>query len=268
MPHSAVERLWPTDRQGRILNRARSAIAPEDLLELCHDVTDLALERFGTRLHSVYLTGDAAWHWPGPAKFRIILRDERPGHTDLDFGILRALDIRAAHMLRHPVEVRVHGWRDVESPAGDRPSRLMLRLATNARCLAGPDLAAGVGPLVPDRRLAACLIEEYPEIMGRIEAQAPHIVNETRLRRLSRLAGLRTLEACFALVIDREETYTECPDVMAGFAALHWPHRRHSISTAERLARDGVGLSLELSSFIDHHTRWVNDAVRERLAAA
>jgi len=263
---SALERIWPMDRQGRLVNRATTGPIPEDLLELCHDMTDLALQRFEDRLHSVYLTGDAAWDWPAPARFRIVLRDDSLRRPDLDFGGLQALQVRAGHVLSHPVEVRVHGWSEVREMIS-APTRLQMRLATSSRCIAGPDLTREIIPPEPDRLAARALVADYTTLIERIAAQAPRIVNEARLRRLSRQAAHRTLETLFALIMDKEGVYTECPEVMAGFAAMHWPQRRHSIATCERVARDGVSLSLELSSFIDHHTAWVRGEVSRRLSS-
>lgn len=261
---SVPERIWPMDRHGRLVNRADTGPMPEGLLELCHDMTDMALQRFENRLHSIYLTGEAAWSWPAPALFRIVLRDDSLRRQDMDFGGLQALQMRAGHVLSHPVEVRVHGWSEVRDMLS-APTRLQMRLATSSRCIAGPDLTLDLVPPEPDTLAASALVADYTALIERIASQAPRIVNEARLKRLSRHAAHRTLETLFALIMDKEGIYTECPEVMAGFAAMHWPQRRHSIATCERVARDGVGLSLELSSFIDHHTGWVRNEVGRRL---
>lgn len=259
------ERIWPTSPDGRLLNRADEGPMPEELLELCHDIADLAFLRFEDRLHSVYLTGEAAWHWPAPALFRIVLRDDAPRQPDFEFGGLQALQVRAGHVLRHGVDVRVHGWSDVREMRA-APTRLQVRLATSSRCIAGPDLTRELTAPEPGEAAAEALMIDYVGLIDRISSQAPRIVNEGRLRRLSRQAGHRTLETLFALIMDKEGVYTECPEVMAGFAALHWPQRRHSIASCERVARDGLTRSLELSSFLDHHTTWVRLKVTNRLA--
>jgi hypothetical protein len=162
------------------------------------------------------------------------------------------------------VEVRVHGWSEVREMIS-APTRLQMRLATSSRCIAGPDLTREIIPPEPDRLAARALVADYTVLIQRIASQAPRIVNEARLRRLSRQAAHRTLETLFALIMDKEGVYTECPEVMAGFAAMHWPQRRHSIATCERVARDGLNLSLELSSFIDHHTEWVRGEVSRKM---
>lgn len=261
---TAQERIWPMSRDGRLINRAQEGPMPEDLLELCHDIVDLAIQRFGKRLHSVYLTGDAAWDWPAPALFRIVLKDDSPRPPDLEFGGLQALQVRAGHVLSHPVDVRVYGWSDIREMRS-APTRLQVRLATSSRCIAGPDLTEDILAPEPGAAAAKALMIGYTHFIERIAAQAPRIVNEARLKRLSRQAGYRTLETLFALIMEKEGVYTECPEVMAGFAALHWPQRRHSIASCERVARDGLTRSLELSSFIDHHTAWVKRKVADRL---
>ncbi len=262
----AMPRIWQITAKGNIVNRARETPLPAPVLELAHEVVDFAMERFAERLHSVYLTGDATWDWPSPAIFRIVLRERHVGGVHVEPNEILRLQMRSGYHCDEPVEILLHGWDEVEPLPAERLSRLQVRLAANSRCLAGADLARQVGPIAPDAVLAESLISDYLPFILRMESLAPQVANRQRLRELSRAVALRTLETAFALVMHEEEVYTECVDMMAGFAALHWPERRRSISMAERIARDGVDLSLELSSFIDHHTRWVTDAVRERLA--
>lgn len=263
-----TSRIWPIDREGHIANRAEDGLLPEDLFELCHEMIDLCATRFEDRLHSVYLSGEAAWNWPAPAIFRVVLRDDVPRSTDRELENPRRLSLRIWQMTALPVEVRVHGWKETTPRPPQAPSRLQVRLKANARCIAGPDLTVELPGVRPDRATARTLIGDYPDFIRRVEAEAPGVVNEHSLLALSRETALRTLEAAFALIMDREEAYSECADVMAGYAALHWPERRRSLSMAERIARDGVELSLELASFIDHHTRWVREAVQDRVASA
>lgn len=258
-------RLWPLTADGALPNLARRGPLPEALLELCHDVSDAAQARFGPRLHSVYLSGEGARHWPAPVSYRIILREETVATADRDYGNLQALHLRAVSMLRQPLEITVHAMAEASASPEGTPSRLMARLRACGRCLAGPDLTVSEVPLRPDRTLAAALLTGFVERIDTIARLSAGIVHEGRLRRLSREAGRLTLEALFALVLDQEDTYTEDIELMAGFAALHWPHRRRAISMAERMARDGASLSLELSSFIEHHARWVCEEVRGRL---
>jgi hypothetical protein len=262
---SPDDRLWPLASDGTLPNLAHRGVLPEALLELCHDVSDAAHSRFGARLHSIYLSGEGARHWPAAVAFRVILREDAIAPADRDYGGLQALHLRAVLMLRHPLEITVHAMSETADRADGTPSRLMVRLRACGRCLAGPDLMADRQALRPDRTIAAALLSGYVERIDTIARQAAGIVNEGRLRRLSREAGRLTLEALFALVIDQEDTYTEDVELMAGFASLHWPERRRSIAMAERMARDGASLSLELSSFIEHHARWVCDAASERL---
>lgn len=67
--------FWPQDHWGRVTNAAiaREQIA-QPALEAAEEAADVALERFGDRLHSVYLSGPAARGRPGGAAFFVLLR--------------------------------------------------------------------------------------------------------------------------------------------------------------------------------------------------
>ena len=257
--------IWALDAEGCIVNHASRDPLPEDLLELCLEFVDLALIRFETRLHSIYLCGQGAWLWPNPVQFRIVLTSETATPEDLAFENPRQMSVRIWQATSQRVDVKVHGMDEARRTRRDEVSELQLRLGTNARCIAGEDLTRLHPRLKPSRMLARSLIGDYANEMLQIEAEAPSLSSRHRLDAVSRFAAQRTIETAFALILDKEGTYSECPIVMAGLAALHWPERRHSLAAAERIACHGIELALELSSFIDHHTRWVSDAVRERV---
>src|ERR1700759_4364453 len=71
--------FWPQDSWGRVTNAAlpRERVSVH-VGEAAEEAADLALERFGERLHSVYLSGPAARGRPGGAAFFCLLRMGAP----------------------------------------------------------------------------------------------------------------------------------------------------------------------------------------------
>ena len=67
--------FWPQDHWGRVTNAAipREQIS-QPALEAADEAVDMALERYGDGLHSVYLSGPAARGRPGGAAVFVLLR--------------------------------------------------------------------------------------------------------------------------------------------------------------------------------------------------
>src|SRR5262249_16232039 len=101
----------------RVTNAAvsRDHVA-QPALEAAEEAADMALERFGDRLHSVYLSGPAARGRPGGAAFFILLRlgastslnDARARET---WETAAASQIRRRHPKIGRVAVAVFNWK-------------------------------------------------------------------------------------------------------------------------------------------------------------
>ncbi|MBU6319567.1 MAG: hypothetical protein KGS00_07920 [Alphaproteobacteria bacterium] len=255
--------FWPQDHWGRVTNAAVEAELVEPFARAGADeATDLALHRFGDRLHSVYLAGQAARGRPGGAAFFILLRLGAPFSTP-DARANDAWETVAAARLQrlHPalgrVEVSVFGWKDVFTTDGAfSPARF--RLAVNSICVAGRNMNRMIAP----QRLDAAAMN------GDILAFRQRMLNATRrvslddgednVRSAAIEAGHAVIAAAFALVIEREQVYTEDLDLQRDLFILNYPSRAQDMKDAFRMATRPSTDRLRVLTFIDSASRWMS----------
>ena len=132
--------FWPQDRWGRVRNIA----VKRDELDLAWSclaerAADLALERFGPKLHSVYLSGPAARNRPGGASILVVLRPGMNEHDALTWASAASAELTREAPHQQGVRVTTLRWRDVFcTKKRHSPSRF--RLAVNAITIAGRSL--------------------------------------------------------------------------------------------------------------------------------
>ena len=250
--------FWPQDHWGRVTNAAitREQIA-QPALEAAEEAADVALERFGDRLHSVYLSGPAARGRPGGAAFFVLLR---LGASDLRSNESWESAVASQLRRRHPrvgrVAVAVFNWKDVFTTDGAfSPARF--RLAVNSTCVAGRNMTR---MLAPQRIYSAAMNGDIlgfrPRMLnaaGRLSAaRAPD-----RVRAAAMDAGHAVLAAAFALVMEREQIYTEDLDLRRDLFTLNYPGRTRDLSEAYAMATRPSPDAMKALVFIDNACRWL-----------
>jgi hypothetical protein len=254
--------FWPQDHWGRVTNAA----APRDhiarsALDAAEEAADLALEKFGDRLHSVYLSGPAARGRPGGAAFFALLR-LGASLSAPDLRANESWEHAAASQLRrrHPrvgrVAVAVFNWKDVFTTDGAfSPARF--RLAVNSVCIAGRNMSR---LLAPQRLDAAAMngdILNFRPRMLNVAGRLAAAKSPDRVRSAAMDAGCAVLAASFALVMDREQIYTEDLDLRRDLFVLNYPNRARDLSQAYIMATRPSTDALKALTFIDSACRWM-----------
>jgi hypothetical protein len=252
--------FWPQDRWGRVTNAAipREQIA-QPALEAADEVADAALERFGDQLHSVYLSGPAARGRPGGAAVFILLRlgamrKDLPGSLSWEHAL--AAQVRKRHPRVGRIAVAVFNWKDVFTLDGGF-SAATFRLAVNSVCIAGRNMNHMLAPQRLDPAVMnGDILGFRPRMLnaaGRLAAaRAPD-----RVRAAAMDAGHAVLAAGFALVMEREQIYTEDLDLRRDLFTLNFPNRSADMALAYAMATRPSPDAMKALVFIDGACRWM-----------
>ncbi len=254
--------FWPQDHWGRVTNAAypRERIA-RLALDAAEEAADLALERFGDHLHSVYLSGPAARGRSGGAAFFALLRLGAPASL-ADARAVEAWQAAACAQLRrrYPrlgrISVSVFAWKDVFATDGAfSPARF--RLAVNSVCIAGRNMTR---LLAPQRLDAAAmngdLVAFRPRMLN-IAGRLAAAKSPDRIRAAAMDGGHAVLAAGFSLVMEREQIYTEDLDLRRDLFVLNYPGRAKDMSEAYVMATRPSTDALKALTFIDNACRWM-----------
>ena len=250
--------FWPQDHWGRVTNAAitREQIA-QPALEAAEEAADVALERFGDRLHSVYLSGPAARGRPGGAAFFVLLR---LGASDLRSNESWESAVASQLRRRHPrvgrVAVAVFNWKDVFTTDGAfSPARF--RLAVNSVCVAGRNMTRMLAPQrIDSAAMNGDILGFRPRMLnaaGRLAAAR----SPDRVRAAAMDSGHAVLAAAFALVMEREQIYTEDLDLRRDLFTLNYPGRTRDLSEAYAMATRPSPDAMKALVFIDNACRWL-----------
>ncbi|HVK82293.1 MAG TPA: hypothetical protein VM915_16950 [Verrucomicrobiae bacterium] len=250
--------FWPQDHWGRVTN---AALAREQItqpaLEASDEAADAALERFGDRLHSVYLSGPAARGRPGGAAFFVLLR---LGASDIKSNESWESAVAAQLRRRHPrvgrIAVAVFNWKDVFTTDGAfSPARF--RLAVNSVCVAGRNMTRMLAPQrIDTAAMNGDILQFRPRMLnaaGRLAAAR----SPDRVRAAAMDAGHAVLAAAFSLVMDREQIYTEDLDLRRDLFVLNYPGRTRDMSEAYAMATRPSPDAMKALVFIDSACRWL-----------
>lgn len=250
--------FWPQDHWGRVTNAAiaREQIA-QPALEAAEEAADVALERFGDRLHSVYLSGPAARGRAGGAAFFVLLR---LGASDVRANENWESAVGSQLRRRHPrvgrIAVAVFNWKDVFTTDGAfSPARF--RLAVNSVCVAGRNMTR---MLAPQRIDAASMNGDILGFRPRMLNAAGRLAaarSPDRVRAAAMDAGHAVLAAAFALVMEREQIYTEDLDLRRDLFTLNYPGRSRDLSEAYAMATRPSPDAMKALVFIDSACNWL-----------
>ncbi|MFT3723620.1 MAG: hypothetical protein QM773_08555 [Hyphomonadaceae bacterium] len=250
--------FWPQDHWGRVTN---AAIAREHIvqpaLEAAEEAADAALERFGDHLHSVYLSGPAARGRPGGAAFFILLRLGASNlHSNESWEAAIAAQLRRRHPRVGRIAVAVFSWKDVFTTDGAfSPARF--RLAVNSVCVAGRNMTR---MLAPQRIDTASMNGDILGFRSRMLNAAGRLAaarSPDRVRAAAMDAGHAVLAAAFALVMEREQIYTEDLDLRRDLFVLNYPARQREMAEAYAMATRPSPDAMKALVFIDAACKWL-----------
>lgn len=250
--------FWPQDHWGRVTNAAiaREQIA-QPALEAAEEAADVALERFGDRLHSVYLSGPAARGRPGGAAFFVLLRlGASDGRSNESWESAVASQLRRRHPRIGRIAVAVFNWKDVfTTDNAFSPARF--RLAVNSVCVAGRNMTRMLAPQrIDTAAMNGDILGFRPRMLnaaGRLAAAR----SPDRVRAAAMDAGHATLAASFALVMEREQIYTEDLDLRRDLFTLNYPGRTRDLAEAYAMATRPSPDAMKALVFIDSACRWL-----------
>jgi hypothetical protein len=254
--------FWPQDHWGRVTNAAiPRELVSQTALEAAEEAADLALERFGERLHSVYLSGPAARGRPGGAAFFALLRLGAPFSTpdaraNDNWELAAAAQLRRRYPRLGRAAFAVFNWKDVFTTDGAfSPARF--RLAVNSVCVAGRNMSR---MLAPQRLDAAAMNGDILAFRTRMLNAASRISAAhapERIRAAAVDAGHAVLAAGFALVMEREQIYTEDLDLRRDLFVLNYPARQRDMREAYLMATRPSADPMKVLTFIDAACRWM-----------
>jgi hypothetical protein len=250
--------FWPQDHWGRVTN---AAIAREHIvqpaLEAAEEAADAALERFGDHLHSVYLSGPAARGRPGGAAFFVLLRLGASNlHNNESWEAAIAAQLRRRHPRVGRIAVAVFSWKDVFTTDGAfSPARF--RLAVNSVCVAGRNMTRMLAPQrIDTASMNGDILGFRPRMLnaaGRLAAAR----SPDRVRAAAMDAGHAVLAAAFALVMEREQIYTEDLDLRRDLFVLNYPARQREMVEAYAMATRPSPDAMKALVFIDAACKWL-----------
>lgn len=252
--------FWPQDHWGRVTNAAipREQVS-QPALEAAEEAADAALARFGDMLHSVYLSGPAARGRPGGAAFFVLLRmgagaPENRGRESWEHAI--AAQLRRRHPRVGRIMVAVFNWRDVFTSDGAF-SPAHFRLAVNSVCVAGRNMTR---MLAPQRIDAAAMNGDIVGFRPRMLNAAGRLAaakSPERVRAAAMDGGHAVLAAAFALVMEREQIYTEDLDLRRDLFTLNYPGRTKDLTEAYQMATRPSADAMKALVFVDSACRWL-----------
>ncbi|MEQ1779967.1 MAG: hypothetical protein ABMA14_01305 [Hyphomonadaceae bacterium] len=251
--------FWPQDHWGRVTNAAiaREQIA-QPALEATDEVADAALERFGEQLHSVYLSGPAARGRPGGLAVFVLLRMGATHTRSVADGWEHALaaQLRRRHPRVGRIAIAVFSWKDVFTTDGAfSPARF--RLAVNSVCVAGRNMTRMLAPQRLDAAVMNGDILNFRPRMLNAAGRLGAAKSPDRVRAAAMDAGHAVLAAGFALILEREQTYTEDLDLRRDMFALNYPNRTRDMEMAYTMATRPSPDAMKALVFVDAACRWM-----------
>ena len=249
--------LWPQDPWGRVLNGACDASElPAIIQDIGHTAADLALERFGDKLHSVYLSGDLARDAGCEASFIIVLRNsEHSVGLDL-FCAAAALRVQKLHPELQGCTFETYGWDEI-FPADGRFSPPRFRLGVNSVAIAGRDLKRLIAP---QKLTSAVSNASIVGLAGRLRAlqhRLKAVATEARVRATSRQFAQTALKGAFACVMTSEQVYTEDFATMARYITLSVPEKKQTLISLVGFSQRGTASTIEALAIVDEVMSWL-----------
>lgn len=258
--------IWPQDQWGRVLNAAADRYDLRATWScLSEEVVDLAFDRFGSDLHSVYLSGPAARNRPGGGSFIIVLDADASATPSTDnWTTAAANDVRTRVKVYDGVRISVLRWRDLFCPLGGF-SPAKFRLAVNSVCVGGRDLGRLITPQKIDTSIANTFIVSLEERLASAKRKTMVSDSAVRMQALSAEVGHAVVSAGYATVLIDEQTYTEDLDLRRDILTLHYPELKDEVQRAYDMAALPGSDPIAIRRFINSSLLWMRPMIDDWL---
>jgi predicted nucleotidyltransferase len=228
----------------------------------------LLAKEFGARLHSAYLYGSVA---RGNAV---------PGRSDLDLlAVLAAAPVdqdraRAGRVERALVErfpvlfgagVGLTHLQEVRSPAQRYGLQVFLREL--AVCIYGEDLRPSLPRTKPSAAVAAGFHDDTHAVLARARETLRTSTDPEAVRRASRMASRRMVQAAFAVVMAREGVWATVLEEQAAAVGAVFPQWAEAARRAAEQGRRPVADAGVVRELLDSFGRWAEDALANEARA-
>ena len=251
--------FWPQDQWGRTKN---IAVARADLdlrwSGLSEEAVDLAHERFGEHLHSVYLSGSAARNRPNHGVFLIILESGAPSFdVSASWARAAARELRLRAPVAMSLKVVVLRWRDV-FPRSGQHSPVRFRLAVNSICVGGRNLSRLLPAQPLEAAVANTAIVSLEARLSQAKQRTLASDSRRRIRAVSADVGNAVVSAGYATVMTAEQLYTEDLDMRRDLFALNYPDLTDNIQRAYDMAAIPSNDPAQVRAFINDTRGWLS----------
>lgn len=250
-------KFWPQDEFGRVMN---AAVKRQDLSPLWSNLSesavDVALERFGEALHSVYLSGPAARNRPGGGSIMIVLAPNTNPENSDNWTLLAAEELRRMHNCKFGINVHVLKWLDVFCPMG-QTSPAKFRLSVNSICIGGRSVTRLITQQPIVEGIANPMLVSFESRLQ--DAKQKTLSSDSRrvIRSVSANVGHAVVSAGYASVMAAEQVYTEDLDIRRDIFTLHHPDHKDDIQRAYDMAALPSYDPVQVRAFINDATEWV-----------
>jgi hypothetical protein len=248
------------DPDGFIVPEADLANVPPAYRGLPDEAARLLLGGFGARLHSGYLYGS------------IVRGNAVPGRSDADVAaVLRAPPTRQDRALADRVERRLverfpllAGAGVVLTHLGEvRSARqrygLQVFLRELSVCICGPDVRAELPRTRPSAAVAAGFHEDTPELLARAREVLAGSGDPEAVRRASRAASRRLVQAAFAVVMARDGVWATVLEEQAALVGAAFPRWAQAVRRAAEQGRLPEADPKVVRELLDTLGRWVEE---------
>ncbi len=257
--------FWLQDAMGRVQN---AAVDRQDLnlkwSHLCEEAVDLAFDRFGVSLHSVYLSGQAARNRPGGGSIIVLLAMNAKPPSTAHWASAVSEELRRRSGIKTGLNVHVLRWRDAVSPSM-RYTPVQFRLAVNAICIGGRDVTTEIGQPRVDEAVANTMLVSFERRMEKAKAKTLASDSRSRIRSISATVGHAVVSAGYATVMASEDLYTEDLDLRRDLFTMHYPERKDDIQRAYDMAALPSFDPVQVRSYINDTRKWVTPIVEDWL---
>ncbi len=263
-PPGVPSALWPMDGLGRVRNAGGAGHLDEASRDAAAQTLQILQTHIGAELHSVYVVGPRACGRDGPLEILALRRmggaanDRAPTQGDVEpLWLAAAADhLEQRHPHAEPPQLGLRFWRDV-FPRGRAFSPDRFRLGVASACVHGRDVARHIAP----QRLSPAVANSWIVTAGpRIKRAAGRLALAAQpqdVRREARAIARTLLATAFALVMAREDVYTEDPALQRDLFALSHPAQAREAARACAYIARPPDAAYELLLMLDGFGRWL-----------
>lgn len=254
-----------TDRDGFLISQSGAAKIVSPWKEAVEEIVDIYLEHLGNVVHSIYVRGTVSRGVPTAGlsdidTFAVIYED--PEKIDRSWVEKACQKLEEKYSFASGFEIKFVSHQELFT--GDKLMEYRFTIKTQSACVFGEDLAEVISPFKPNAKLAICVNEDYTGIINKARKNLVDNFDENDIRRQCRRITKRIIRTGFALVIDKEQTYTRDLYPSYKLFSKHYPAQERNMRIALELAISPISDARRVASFIDGFGAWLAKKVEEK----